>query len=78
MKNFKNLGRVLSKVEQKSIKGNGEWYQGGCSNGGGTQWEGSSSIVEYCNNCDTVWNTQMQTNEFGWAYMWGYGECSHP
>ncbi|WP_299104056.1 hypothetical protein [uncultured Tenacibaculum sp.] len=47
MKNLQNYSvQELSAKEIKETEGGGEWYSGGCSNGGGTQWQGPLNCVE--------------------------------
>ena len=54
MKDFKDY--QIKEEEKNKVKGGGEWYPGGCSNGGGTQWEGSpgDGVTAYDPTLDMV------------------------
>lgn len=57
----------LTSKEQKEIQGGGEWYPGGCSNGGGCQWNGPWSPGDGVRT--TQLTNQMMELEFP-IYQW--------
>jgi len=69
---MKNLGKFgiqeLNSQEIKEIQGGGEWYPGGCSNGGGTQWGGPTNCVERYDPTNDMMRFEFPMMTFGLDY----------